>query len=100
MTGRDQGIRALPGLDGHWWHCAALHRLSEAFGGHGDRLGIIQGADPAHPSLVQRSDQSQMGGVLDLIGYPIRPSRLIAMVTVLWVTSIPTLFMFWFFKMA
>gem|GEM_PF-3278280 len=34
-----------------------------------------------------------MGGVLELTGYPIRPLRLIAMVTVLWLTSIPALFM-------
>lgn len=67
-----------------------LHRLGEAFGDlrvdhHQVLLGIIQ-------------RQGQMGGVFELMGYPIRPSRLIAMITVLWLTSIPALFMFWFSK--
>jgi len=33
-----------------------------------------------------------MGGVLKLTSYPIRPSRLIAMVTVSWLISMQTLF--------
>jgi len=47
---------------------------------------------------VQDSDQGQIGGILELTGYSVRLLRLIAMVTVLWLTSIPALFMFWFSK--
>jgi len=47
---------------------------------------------------VQGLDQGQIGGVLELTGYLVRLLRLIAMVTVSWLTSIPALFMFRFSK--
>jgi len=62
------------------------------------RPASSKAADPAYLSLVQGTDQGQIGGVLELTGYSVRLLRLIAMVTVSWPTSILAFSMFWFSK--